>query len=372
MKGTAAILLVLLLDIMFSCKKNVAQTPFVPSTITYTNSLSISEDDPNLYAQISVNLTFKSDSTVVIDYITEDSSAISGTDYIGTANGKITFKPGEISKTISVPIIANKAQKKDVVFFVDLTRASNATLAPGKVRVKIKNVDYATLVWSDEFNAANLNTADWNYELGNNGGWGNNEKEVYTNSTNNVFLSGGYLNIKAIKEADGSYTSGRITTNGKQQFTHCKVDILAKLPQGQGIWPALWMLGSNIGTIGWPKCGEMDMMEVLGHQTNKTYGTIHWDNNGHQQSGGNYSLPTGSFSSDFHLFTYIWTSNKITWLVDNIEYYTVVKSSAINFPIDLPEFFIFNVAVGGSWPGNPDGTTVFPQTMQVDYIKVYQ
>ncbi|MFN8256262.1 MAG: family 16 glycosylhydrolase [Bacteroidales bacterium] len=368
----AVLKLTALLFVLLACKKDEEMVPFKPSSLYYNDAVNIAEDDPTLSAIIKVYLSKKSDSTVVVKYSTEDSTAISGTDYTGATNAELVFNPGETSKFISIKIKANSTEKKDLYFFVNMLSATNSVFEAGRVKVKILNVDYENLVWSDEFTDANLNTAFWNYELGNNNGWGNNEKEVYTNSINNVFLEGGYLNIKAIKEVDNSYTSGRLTTKGKKEFTYGKVEIMAKLPEGQGIWPALWMLGANISSLSWPKCGEIDIMELLGHQTNKTYGTIHWDENGHQMKGSNYTLPTGSFSSDFHLFGFKWTPSRFIWYVDDFKYYEIQRTAASNFPFDLPEFFIFNVAVGGNWPGNPDETTVFPQSMVVDYIRVYQ
>lgn len=354
-----------------SCKKDSPAAPFVPSVVSYTNSTGIVEDDPSRFVIINVTLSAKSDSIVTVNYATTDSSAVAGKDYTATS-GALTFARGEQSKSIFVPILQDTARKEDAVFFVQMISAKNADFQAGKIRVKITNVDYANLVWSDEFNGTMLNTSDWNYELGNNNGWGNNEKETYTSSTDNAFVSGGYLTIKAIDAGSGTYTSARITTNGKQQFTHCRVDILAKLPQGQGIWPALWMLGSNISTVSWPACGEIDIMELLGQQPNKVYGTVHYDNGGHQQSGSNYSLSTGAFSDGFHLFSLVWTPNNLSWYIDKQQYFTVSKNSISGFPFDLSQFFIFNIAVGGNWPGNPDQTTVFPQTMTVDYIRVYQ
>jgi beta-glucanase (GH16 family) len=371
-KGTIVILLVVNLWFIFSCKKDSTFTTLDTPAVSYSKSVSIVEDNYDLLLQINVNLSHISDSIVEIHYSTEDSSAVNGDDYVGVPDGILTFKPGEKSKTIPIQVKANTNQKKDLIFFVNLNSATHANLEAGKVWVKIINVDYATLVWSDEFDGTILNTTDWNFELGNNNGWGNNELEIYTNSSNNVFLESGYLNIKAIKNVDNTYTSARITTSGKRQFTHCRVDILAKLPEGKGLWPALWMLGSNISSVGWPTCGELDMVEVLGDNTKKTYGTAHWYNTEHKSSGGNYTLTSGSFSSGFHLFTFIWTPNNLKWLVDSIQYYTVDKATISGFPMDLPEFFIFNVAVGGNWPGSPSGTTVFPQSMLVDYIRVYQ
>jgi beta-glucanase (GH16 family) len=332
----------------------------------------VAEDVPGSAVDLPVFLSEPYDDVVTLDYSTLDSTAVAGDNYEAVVSGKLTFSPGETTKTIQINILHDTIQKQDVYFKVVLSNPINAVLKDSRLTVRIVNVDYATLAWSDEFTDATLNTSSWNYEQGNNNGWGNNELEVYTNKTENVHLDSGYLHITALSPWADYYTSGRITTQGKREFTYGKVEIRAKLPEGQGIWPALWMLGANISTVGWPKCGEIDIMEYLGHQTNVVYGTIHWDENGHKYIGSNLALPTGSFSTDFHLFTFIWTPNRFKWLVNNEQYFEVNRRTIPYFPFDLPEFFIFNVAVGGNWPGNPDETTVFPQHMIVDYVRVYQ
>ena len=216
-----------------------------------------------------------------------------------------------------------------------------------------------------------LNQDDWNYELGG-GGWGNNELEVYTNKAENVYIDNGKLVIKAIDNS-GSYTSGRLTTQGKQEFRYGLVTIRAKLPYGQGIWPALWMLGSNISEVNWPACGEIDIMELIGNKPGTVYGTAHWDQGGHQYQGGNYAMTSGEkFADKFHVFSILWEKDRIAWYVDGKKYYEFNKGDGgYAWPFNNSFFFIFNMAVGGQWPGNPDDMTVFPQTMTVDYIRVY-
>lgn len=231
-----------------------------------------------------------------------------------------------------------------------------------------------TLVWSDEFNGDELNTGDWNYELGGDG-WGNHELEFY--QSKNTLVQDGYLIIKAKAEHVGNnnYTSSRLTTQGKQTFQYGRIDIRALLPKGKGIWPALWMLGSSITTDGWPACGEVDIMELIGGGTNDStvYGTAHWDEGGHAYNTGHKSLTDGSlFADKFHVFSIVWTAESIIWYVDDVQYHSVDISQANLSELRAPFFFIFNVAVGGDWPGNPDGTTVFPQRMVVDYIRVFQ
>ncbi|MDQ2720931.1 MAG: glycoside hydrolase family 16 protein [Bacteroidota bacterium] len=233
-----------------------------------------------------------------------------------------------------------------------------------------------SLKWSDEFNGKTLDPSSWGFDTGG-GGWGNNELENYTSSSKNLFVTkGGYLVMEARSETLGSenYTSAKIESKGKREFTYGRIDIRAILPKGKGIWPALWLLGSNISNTPWPACGEIDMMELLGHEPNKVYGTMHWSDGGNDTHiGKDYVLAYEDFSQKFHVFSIVWNNSKIEWYVDNNKYFTGNKSDVNgNYPFDNPFFFILNVAVGGNWPGNPDGTTVFPQRMIVDYVRVYQ
>lgn len=231
------------------------------------------------------------------------------------------------------------------------------------------------LVWFDEFSNATIDAANWTYETGGNG-WGNNELQYYTNRDVNSYILGGSLVIEAKKESYGgkNYTSARMITKGKRYFTYGKIEARIRLPYGQGIWPAFWMLGENISTVGWPKCGEIDIMELIGGGANdkKVYGTVHWESNGHASYGGNYSLSSGIFASDYHVFSIVWNSKSIQWFVDGTKYVTVDITPAGLAAFHKNNFIILNLAVGGNWPGNPDATTIFPQKMLVDYVRVYQ
>jgi beta-glucanase (GH16 family) len=229
------------------------------------------------------------------------------------------------------------------------------------------------LVWEDEFTGTALNTSYWTHETGA-GGWGNNELQNYANSTSNVNVSDGTLKINAI-ESGGNYTSGRIVTKNKAYFAYGKMVARLKLPFGQGIWPAFWMLPNDNYYGGWPYSGELDIMELLGHQPAKMYGTIHGSNAGNQVSSGTfYNLPSGTFADDFHEFSMEWEPNQVKMYVDGNLYMTRTNAqlNANPWPFDKAFFFIFNVAVGGNWPQYPDATTVFPQTMEVDWVRVYQ
>lgn len=229
------------------------------------------------------------------------------------------------------------------------------------------------LVWSDEFSGTELNSNNWGFDLGNGCnsgvcGWGNNELETYTNLPANIRVENGTVKITALS-SNGNYTSARIKTQEKVAVTYGRIDVRAKLPKGQGIWPAIWMLGENITSAGWPACGEIDIMELVGHQPQTTHGTVHYHKDGYKSSTGSSSLTTGNFSDQFHVFTLIWERDKMTWYVDNKSFKTFNPDVAA---FTKPFFFILNLAVGGNWPGPPDGTTFFPQEMAVDYVRVFQ
>lgn len=244
-----------------------------------------------------------------------------------------------------------------------------------------ESYDGMTLVWRDEFDGDALNSSNWTHEIGTGEwGWGNNELQYYRQE--NTAVRDGYLFITAQEEAfEGSdYTSSRIITQGKQSFQYGRIDIRAKLPYGQGIWPALWLLGDNFATEGWPKSGEIDLMEMVGggEKDSQVHGTIHWDNNGAHasygsgQANGPYTLEGAKFADEFHVFTLIWDENAIKWLVDDEQFFEAdIKPEGLS-EFHQKFFLIFNVAVGGQWPGSPDASTTFPQQMVVDYVRVFQ
>ncbi|MDN3202634.1 glycoside hydrolase family 16 protein [Algoriphagus sediminis] len=236
------------------------------------------------------------------------------------------------------------------------------------------------LVWRDEFDGTALSD-DWTYEIGDGCpglcGWGNDELQFYKEE--NTKVEDGFLTITAKPESAGTrtYTSSRLITKGKQFFTYGRIDIRAVMPKGQGLWPALWMLGENIDEIGWPNCGEIDIMEMVGGSTNNNdgtvHGTVHWDSNGNYANyGGSTELEYGTLSDEPHVYSIIWDEREIRWLLDDVEYHVIDITPGDLEEFHKPHFFIMNVAVGGRWPGNPDGSTIFPQEMRVDYIRVFQ
>lgn len=238
------------------------------------------------------------------------------------------------------------------------------------------------LVWSDEFNGASGSAVDaknWTFDVGNgSNGWGNSELEYYTNGTNNAAMDGtGNLVITARKESMGgmAYTSARLKTQGLHAWQYGRIEGRMKIPAGQGIWPAFWMLGNDIATVNWPNCGEIDVMENIGKEPNIIHGSAH----GPGYSGGNpltaQTTLSAAVSSAYHLFAVEWDATSIRWYVDDTLYSTKTNAdipSGTTWVYTHPFFIILNVAVGGTWPGSPDGTTVFPQQMLVDYVRVCQ
>ncbi|MEO3748444.1 family 16 glycosylhydrolase [Plantactinospora sp. B5E13] len=239
------------------------------------------------------------------------------------------------------------------------------------------------LVWSDEFNAPAGTAPDgnkWRHDTGG-GGWGNNERQYYTNSTSNAAHDGnGNLVITARRDNPGNYqchygrceyTSARLLTANTFTRTYGRFEARIKVPRGQGIWPAFWMLGG----MPWPDMGEIDIMENIGREPGNLYGTLH----GPGYSGGNaissrYTLPGGqAFADAFHTFAVDWAPDSITWYVDGIQYArkTPADLNGNRWVFDHPFFMIMNVAVGGNWPGYPDATTTFPQQMLIDYVRVW-
>ena len=240
------------------------------------------------------------------------------------------------------------------------------------------------LVWKEEFTTNHIDQATWNFVEG---GWGFGNKELqhYTNRQQNARIENNQLIIEAHKEnyQDNPYTSAKLTTKGKHDWLYGRFEIKAKLPKGLGIWPAIWMMPTDMELYsGWPACGEIDIMEAIGHEPDKVYGTIHYGVP-HTFKGSYYRLPLGeNFQDDFHVFAIEWEENEIRWYVDDELYGTQTnwfskdKQTEESHPFPAPfnrTFYLqLNLAVGGEWPGYPDGTTQFPQQMTVDYIKVYQ
>lgn len=239
------------------------------------------------------------------------------------------------------------------------------------------------LHWSEEFEAETLDTLIWEYMHGTGSlygipGWGNSEQQYYTDREENLYIEDNKLHIRALNESyrTRQYTSARIRSIHNVDLLYGKIEVRAKMPEGQGLWPAVWMLPTDMVYGGWPRSGEIDIVELLGHEPHVAHGTVHyggaWPDN--QQKSGRYTLSEGTFSEDYNIFTIEWMPERINWYVNGNFYYFVTPAhlSPYHWPFDQKFHFLLNVAVGGNWPGNPDGTTEFPQEMVIDWIRVYK
>ena len=223
-----------------------------------------------------------------------------------------------------------------------------------------------SLVWSDEFGGSSIDADTWNFETGGSG-WGNHEQEYYQEA--NAAIENGNLVITGKKETVGSnkYTSARMTTLGKKEFLHGRIEARIKIPVGKGFWPAFWMMGSNIKTVDWPACGETDIMEHI-NDDSLIYGTLHWDNNGHTSVGGK----TASNPSDYHVYGVEWDASSIKWSIDSVVFYEAsLKGNGMD-EFHQPFFILLNFALGGDWPGQIIDDSLLPAKMYVDYVRVYQ
>lgn len=250
-----------------------------------------------------------------------------------------------------------------------------------------QNLSYAgyKLVWEDTFDSGCLNPEDWNIEV-HEPGWVNCELQEYTTSPNNTYIKDGILVLKPIRTVDEngkvSYTSGRVSTQNKRDFTYGIFEARLRVPVGKGFLPAFWLMTTSEEDHGqWPRCGEIDIMEVLGHDTRTNYGTIHYGIP-HEQKQGTCTLEQGSFSGEFHTFALKWEPGKLSWYVDGKcfftedKWYSATETEGMRpypAPFNHDFYIILNLAVGGVWPGDPDETTdIDNSAFEIDYVKVYQ
>lgn len=385
MKGAIKSLPVFLAIALASCES--APTPTLSAA-----DMVVEEGTANNTVSFQVSLNDPAPKEVTFDYSTVELTAVENEDFI-PASGSATIAKGESTTHIDITLVGDEENEGDENFWISYSNGTNVNIPEPFNTITIENDDfnydpsdsgYTTpnsypgfnLVWSDEFSGTSLNTNDWNYETGASG-WGNEESQFYRSGNNNTKVENGYLIITAKEESFGGapFTSARLTTEGNQSFQYGRIDIRARLPYGQGLWPALWMLGDNFRTAGWPSCGELDIMELVGgdgYNDRTVHGTAHWAGNGGAQAShtGARSLPTGKFADQFHVFSVIWAQNSIKWFIDDIQYHSLDIGSLNAF--HQPFFFIFNIAVEGDWPGPIGPNTQFPQFMVVDYVRVFQ
>lgn len=335
--------LISLVTLISSCGKS--DTPgnnnTAPSNLTV--NASVSTDN-------SGNVSFTASATNAVTYDFDYGNGIFAT----VASGVITYKYPS-SGTYTVNVIAKSSAGQTVSKSIQVT-----------VIVSL------SLLWSDEFDTPGApDPAKWGYDIGNgSGGWGNNELQYYTNRTDNAIISGGTLKIIAKRESfsGSAFTSARLLTKDKFSFKYGKVEARAKLPVGVGTWPAIWMLGNNINTTGWPACGEIDIMEHLGRDLNKIYATLHYPGRSGGNADGNSKIISNATTA-FHIYTLEWTSSLIKISVDGDLIHSVANSSSI--PFNQNFFLIMNIAMGGNF-GGPVDPAFTNASMEIDYVRVYQ
>jgi beta-glucanase (GH16 family) len=355
-------------------------------------SIQVEEGNTTNYLEVMLSLTNSVDYDLSVDVQTVDGTAIKGEDYTDLYE-VIIFSAGQVQSSFNIEILGDDTPEYNEIFSIRLENPLNVTISSGVATITLINddehifsipetgystpdsYDGMTMVWSDEFDGPEINSNNWTFEIGTgNGGWGNNELQYY--QEDNTSIIDGNLVIEARRQTLGNsrYTSSRLITKNKQFFQYGRVDIRAVMPKGQGIWPALWMLGSNILQVSWPSCGEIDIMEMIGGEgrDNVVHGTAHWDQGGHVSYGQSMSNPSGELSEEYHVYSIIWDEQRIRWFFDDINYNTIDITPAALSAFHDNFFFIMNIAVGGNWPGSPDNTTLFPQWMIVDYIRVFQ
>lgn len=324
----------------FSCKKKGNGTEDLPPSNLQVTA-NVSTDN-------SGNVQFVATATNAVSYEYGFGNGVFQT----VSSGTVTYKY-PASGTYTVTVTARSAGGQTVSTSIQVT-----------VTVTL------TLVWSDEFDAPGApNPAKWGYDLGA-GGWGNNEVQYYTNRLDNAVVSGGTLKIILKKETfSGSpYTSARLLSKDKYSFKYGKIEARAKLPAGGGTWPAIWMLGNNIGSVSWPACGEIDIMEHVGNSLNKIYGTVHYPGaSGGSAIGGTVNI--SNVSTEFHLYAVEWTPSSIKFQVDGVTFFTFTNAPAL--PFNQNFFIILNIAMGGNFGGAIDPAFTESQ-MEIDYVRVYQ
>jgi beta-glucanase (GH16 family) len=331
--------LVTLSTVFGSCGKGDSPSPAGPPT-NLTLSFVVSTDN-------SGNVNFTATATNAVSYEYDLGNGVFRT----VANGLLTYKY-PASGTYSVNVVAKSANGQTA------SARASVTVSVGR-----------SLIWADEFDAPGApDPAKWGYDLGA-GGWGNNELQYYTNRLDNAIISNGTLKIIAKRESfSGSpFTSARLLSRGKFSFQYGRVDVRAKLPVGVGTWPAAWMLGNNFGTVGWPACGEIDIMEHKGSELNKIYGTVHYPGN----SGGNAIGGTrvaSNVTTEFRMYSVEWNAQFIKFLIDDVEFFSFANNNTL--PFNQPFFLLLNVAMGGTFGGSVDPAFT-SGTMEVDYVRVY-
>ena len=392
--GYSKVLFFILIIIFVRCSSSSDVEPINPM-IMIEDVEKLEGNNGTLQIDYKVTLSASHTEDIILSYKSDDASAFQDSDY-KSVEGQLIISSGEVEATIPLDIVSDNIKEGNEYFRLLFQSDMEVEFNKKTAQIKIKNddselpygnSDYSTpdtyigwtKAWADEFDDPEINTSWWTHEIGNgDNGWGNNELEQYTDAPENSRIENGNLVIEARDDSwnGQQYTSARMITRDKKTFGFSRTDIRAKLPFGQGIWPALWMLGNNIGSKGWPACGEIDIMELIGNLPSTSHATVHFgaDFNNYKYIGDKYSISSEIFNDRFHVFSVVREFNQMWFYVDDILIFEFDSKDTQGQPYPFNEqfFFIFNVAIGGNWPGSPDETTQFPQRMEVDYVRVFE
>lgn len=353
----------------------------------------IEGDDGNLQIEYAVKLDEAYSNDIILTYHSDDASAFQEADY-KKVDGQLIIPAGKTEALLTLEIVSDIIKEGNEFFRILFDSNMEVYFENKTAEIKIINndsmlpygsTDYTTpdtytgwkIAWADEFSGTEINKDWWTHEIGNgDNGWGNNEMEYYTDAPENSRIEGGSLVIEARDDSwnGKKYTSARMITKDNKTFGFSRTDIRAKLPYGQGIWPALWMLGNNIDQKGWPACGEIDIMELIGNHPSTSHATVHFGADSYKYVGDKYNISSETFNDRFHVFSVVREFSQMWFYVDDILIFDFSSKDTQGQPYPFNEqfFCIFNVAIGGNWPGSPDETTIFPQKMEVDYIRVFE
>ena len=332
-----------LIVLLFSCGKTNSTSNDVLPPLNLTVNASVATDN-------SGNVSFTASATNATTYEYDFGNGV----FQIVPTGNVNYKYSS-SGTYTVNVIAKNSIGQTISKSIQITLSASVAL-----------------VWSDEFDTpGSPDASKWGYDIGTgSGGWGNNELQYYTNRSQNVVVSGGTLKINLLKEtfSGSNYTSARMLTKDKFSVKYGKIEARAKLPAGLGTWPAIWMLGNNITSAGWPACGEIDIMEHRGSELNKIWGSLHYPGRSGANPDGS-TVMINNATTEFHKYAVEWNASSIKFYVDDALYYTFANSAAV--PYNQNFFILLNVAMGGNFGGNVD-PNFSNATMEVDYIRVYQ
>lgn len=386
--------------LLSGCNKDEAPPTPEALPVLRVEDQTLPEGDEQSILQFPVTVTGPRREAVSLSYETVDGTAGAELDYVPVW-GELVFPPGPTDSTQLIPIriYGNRLPEPDEFFELRFFDVKNAEPEQALARITLLNDDVPpdtfpgyttpleyegmTLVWRDEFDQIFFQS-NWTHALGdgcpNLCGWGNSQLQYYR--PENTTVDNGLLTITAREESYGgrAYTSSRILSKDRFEFRYGRVDIRARLPRGgKGIWPALWMLGANRDEVGWPESGEIDIMEMRGSNPSRVCGTLHYadaDGDHHNTGARCYSFFGQTFSDEFHVFSIIWDEEHIAWYLDdqkfNEERFDELNLGGAPNPFQKEFYFLMNVAVGGHYDGDPNASTVFPQKMEVDYIRVFQ